>query len=135
MSGVQILNGSFVVVTWDQLCETKIENLRLAAIGDKNVGWLNVAVNDAFFVSGVEGIGELDAKFEGSVHGLRATANDLVERFSFEKFQRKKSSAVVLFDGVDGADAGVIEGRSCAGLAKKTLKAFRILQFVFGKEF
>src|SRR6202035_4018507 len=50
-----------------KLCQTEIEDLRPAARGDKNVGRLDVAVNDAFRVRGIESVGDLDAQFEHSV--------------------------------------------------------------------
>ncbi len=42
------------------LCHPKIQNLGVAALGDKNVGRLNVAVHNAFGMSGVEGVGHLN---------------------------------------------------------------------------
>ena len=46
------------------LGEAKVENFRLAALGDENVGGLDVAMDDAFGVCGVERVGDLDADFE-----------------------------------------------------------------------
>ena len=40
----------------------------MAALGNKDVGWLNVAVNDAFGVSGFERLGNLNAKSEEDAH-------------------------------------------------------------------
>src|SRR6266576_2281600 len=41
------------------LGETEVENLGLAAGGHKNIGWLDVAVDDAFGVRGVQRVGHL----------------------------------------------------------------------------
>ena len=43
-------------------CQSEVENLGVAALSDENVGWLDVAVDDAFGVSGVERVGDLDGQ-------------------------------------------------------------------------
>ena len=40
--------------------ESEIENFGVAAIGDKNVGRLDVAMDDTFGVGGVESLGDFD---------------------------------------------------------------------------
>src|SRR4029077_707285 len=42
------------------LREAKIENLRVTTLGDEDVGGFYVAMDDAFPVSGVEGVRDLD---------------------------------------------------------------------------
>ncbi len=54
------------MVLGEELGKAKIENFDGATLGDENVGGLDVAVDDAFFVGGVEGIGELDADVDGA---------------------------------------------------------------------
>ena len=48
-------------------CQAKIENLGVTAFADKNVGWLDVAMNDAFRVSGVESVSNFDSEREQSL--------------------------------------------------------------------
>src|SRR5262249_50067055 len=45
----------------NELGEAEIKNFDGPAIGDKNVSGLDIAMDDAFSVSGVEGVGELDS--------------------------------------------------------------------------
>ena len=43
-------------------CQAKIENLRVAPLGDKYVGGFDIAVNDAFRVRRVQRIGNLNGQ-------------------------------------------------------------------------
>ncbi len=54
------------MVFGEELGEAKIENFDGATLGNENVGGLDVAVDDAFFVGGVEGVGELNAHVDGT---------------------------------------------------------------------
>jgi hypothetical protein len=47
-----------------KFCQTKIENLGVTALADKNVGWVDVAMNDAFRVSGVKSVGPSTQVFD-----------------------------------------------------------------------
>ena len=47
---------------WRHFRQTEVQNLGMAALGHKNVGRLNVAVDDPFGVSCIERIGNLDGQ-------------------------------------------------------------------------
>ena len=47
-----------------ELGQAEIQNFCLAAVDEKNIGGLDVAVNDAFGVRGFEAVGDLNADFE-----------------------------------------------------------------------
>jgi hypothetical protein len=51
--------------------EAEVEDFGMAALGDENVGGFDVAMNDAFGVGSIEGIGNLDGeiKFSRSMRG------------------------------------------------------------------
>src|SRR5580704_2214745 len=55
-----------IVAIRNQFGQAEVENFDRAAIGDENIPGLDVAVNDVFFVSGVESVSELNADFDGA---------------------------------------------------------------------
>ena len=61
-SAAHRLHGSMPVAS--QLGKSEIQNLRLPAIGDEDVGRLDIAVNDALAMGYVERVGDLDADVE-----------------------------------------------------------------------
>ena len=75
------------------LGQAEIENLCLIALSDENVGGLDVAVNDAFGVSGIEGIGDLDGEVEQTIelHGLAVDC--ALEGLAFEQLHGDEVTA------------------------------------------
>jgi hypothetical protein len=58
--------------------ETEIENFDVAALGDENVGGLDVAVDDAFGVRGIEGVRDLNGDVEETIEFDRLTGDDVL---------------------------------------------------------
>jgi hypothetical protein len=92
-------------------------------------------VDDAFGVGGVEGVcnfdGEIDQRF-----GVDGTASDAVlEGLAFEELHDDEGLAVFLVNFVDGADVGMVQGRSGASFPLKTIKGLTILGEFFRKKF
>jgi len=53
----------------NRLRETEIEDLDLAATGDEDIRWLDVAMDDASFVRGIERVRDLRGKSSNSSIG------------------------------------------------------------------
>ena len=115
--------------------EAEVEDLGLTAFGNENVGGLDVAMDDALGVGGVECIGNLDAEVEDGIGFEGAPFDAMFERVAFEKLHGDEVAAVVIPDVVDGADVGMVQGRSGTGLAAKALDGLSILGGFFGEEF
>ena len=52
----------------------------MAAVGDEDIGGLDVAMNDALRVSGIERIGNFDCESEGRFGFERMAGNSLLQR-------------------------------------------------------
>ena len=62
------------------LRQTEIQNLGVAALGDEDVGGLDVAVNDAFGVGGIERVGNLDGQRQNHVQFQRTPGDAMLQR-------------------------------------------------------
>jgi len=92
--------------------EAEIENFGVAEFGDKDIGGLDVAMNDAAGVSGLEAGGDVDGNVEEFIGIERLVTQEMLESEAIEKFHGDESLAVLLTDIVNGADIRMIEGGS-----------------------
>ncbi len=102
------------------LGKTKVKNFGVAAFGDKNIGGLDVAVNDVFGVRSVERVGDFDCESQEvfDVHG--AAVDAVLERLAIEKFHGDEGVAILLADIVNRADVGMVQ---CGGGLRFTLES------------
>ena len=91
-------------------CQAKVEQLCLSAIGDENIGRLDVAMNDFFGMSRIECIGNLRPQIEHLIDFHRLSVDRVLERLSLHHLHRDERTPFVLADFVDGADVGMVEG-------------------------
>jgi hypothetical protein len=89
--------------------EAEVQNLRVAALCDENIGRLNVAVDDAVGVGGVERVGDLDGEVEQRLEFELRARDEVLERLALEKFHGDEGLAVLLADIVNGADVRVVQ--------------------------
>ena len=105
-----------------QLGQAEVEDLRLAALGDEDVGGLDVAVDDALRVRGVEGVCNLDPEIERDFERERPVVDAVLQRLAVEELHRDERLALGLADVVDRADVRVVERRGRARLALEALE-------------
>ena len=117
------------------LGEAEVEDFGVAALGDEEVGGLDVAVNDAFGVSGIERVGNFDGEVEEAVK-LHGTAGDeVLQSLTLQAFHGDKSPAVFFADVVDGADVGMVESGGGFGFAAKAAERLGIFGEIVGEKF
>src|SRR5215469_4582331 len=93
----------------------------MAAVGYKNVGGLDIAMNDPFAVGCIQSVCHLSAQRERRRDIERLSADVLTEGLALEKFHDQKGMPGGFSDIVDGADIGMVKRGRSPGLA---LKAF-----------
>ena len=108
------------------LGKAEIENLGVTALGDENIGGLNVAMNDSFTVCGFEGVGNLDAEIEQEFELEGASADAMLQSGAFEEFHGEVGLSAILTDFVNRADVWMIERGGGAGLAPEAFEGLRV---------
>ena len=68
-----------------QFRHAEIQHLDRAAPRDKQIGGLDVAMDDALRVSGIERIGDLRAKLEDFASGQRSALEAILQRLPIEQ--------------------------------------------------
>src|SRR5205814_6999021 len=106
----------------------------LSALGDENICRFYIAVDDAFFVGGIESVGKLNSDVQRACEGEGSVYQQGVKRLAFEQLHGEESPAIVLFDGVHGANSGMVQRRGGARFAQKALEGLRIAMLIFRQE-
>ena len=114
--------------------QAEVENLGVSALGDENVGGLDVAMDDAFAVRGVERVGDFDGEAEQDIHFERTAGDAMLQGQAVEILHGDEGLAVLFADVVDGADVGMVQRGSGLGFAAKALQRLAVLGDVFGEE-
>src|SRR5205085_49344 len=77
--------------------------------GHKDIGWLDVAMDDALRMRGVKGVGNFDAEVDKLVDLERAAGEAIVERLALHPLHDDERVTLMLADVVDRADVGVVQ--------------------------
>ncbi len=88
------------------LGEAEVENLYDSRGSDFDVGGLEVAMDDAFFVGGIQGVGDLRGVLRGDGEGERTLGTGAFDQLHHD---------IVGADIVNLADVGVVEGGDGSG--------------------
>src|SRR4029450_4790539 len=110
------------------LSQPEIQNLRLSAIRDEDVRWLDVPMDDPRSRSGIQGIGQLRAQFQDFV-GFKAplTRESCLECLSPEQFHHDEGLALVIADFVNRTNVGMIQSGGGTGFMLESRNPDRIL--------
>src|SRR5271155_187705 len=117
------------------LRQSEIENLRVPALRDKNIGRLDVAMNDALGVSGVERIGDVNGQRNGCFDLYRPTVNAMLQGQPVQKLHGDERASAVFGNFIDGANVGMVQRGSSAGFAAESFQRLWVLRYIVGKKF
>ena len=110
------------------LGQPKVQNLGVAALGDKYVCGLDVAVNDSLAVRGVQSIGNPNRQAQQHIGVHRLSGDAMLQRGAVQIFHGDERFAAVIVNFVDGANVRMIQ-RGCR--LRFALKAAEYLR-IFG---
>ncbi len=115
--------------------QAEIENLGVAALGDEDVGGLDVAMDDALGMRGIEAVGNFEGEGDDSFVIQRLAADLVLQGQAIQKFHGDEGLLAVFADFVDGADIGMVESGSGAGLPAKAFESLRVARHLLGQKF
>ena len=107
----------------------------MTALGNEDVGWLDVAVDDSLGVGGIQCIGDLDCQTEVTFDLDRLSCDAVLQRHSIQKLHHDERLATVFADLVNRADIGMIQGGGCPAPHAGTGPCLRILATSSGRNF
>jgi hypothetical protein len=108
-----------LVVNAEGLGEAEVENLHRARGRDLDVRGLEIAMDNAVLVRGVERVGDLTREGKGLRDGQRY-AESFGQRVALDELEHQRGHAGLLFKAVDGSDVRMVEGRERPRLALET---------------
>src|SRR5206468_5640268 len=101
---------------WTHLRQTKIQNLRVSTLGNKNVCRLNVSVNNALGMRRVQRVRDLNSEVEQPFQLERAPKSQFAERLPFHVLHGDERTTLVLADLVNRTNVGMVQSRRCPRL-------------------
>src|SRR5260370_15592583 len=111
----------------NKFCEAKIEHLRLSSLCHENIRGFDVAVDYSFGVGGIQSFGYLDPKLQRFFEWKRFPTDMTAQCFAVNELHGDESSAVLLADVIDRANARMIQGGCGSHLPEETLQRLCIL--------
>ncbi len=91
------------------LRQTEIQNLGVPAIGDEDIGRLDIAVNDALGMRRVQRIGNFNREREQHLQFKWLATDAILQRHAFEAFHGDVGCSPAVADFVDSADIRMVQ--------------------------
>ena len=117
------------------LSQTKVQNLRVSALGNKDVGGLYIAVDDPSGMSSIECVGDVNRRAEQKQSVVDGLSGDAIfQRHPVQKLHGDERFPILLTDVKDHANIGVIQRGGGLGFALKTGEGLRVPGRFFRQE-
>ena len=117
------------------LGQAEVQNLGVAARGDKDVGRLDIAMDDPGGVRGVQGVSNLHADRQQRLDVETATIGYArLQRGALQILHGDEGAAVLFADVMNRADVGMIQRRRGPGLALKAVHGLAVPSQFVGHE-
>ena len=115
------------------LGQAEVQDFGASPAGDKNVSRLDVAMNDALGVRGIQRVGDVNRKREERREIQRARGNLVFQSCAIQILHGDEGFAGILSNIVNRADVRMIQRGRGLGFAPKTFQGLPILGYVQGR--
>jgi hypothetical protein len=102
-----------------KLGQAEVENLDASILGDKKILGLQVTMNDAIFVGGVQPTSDLHGVIDCCAHRQWAPLQLLTQGLPLQKFGHDVRDAVLTAHLMDSKNIGMVQGRGRFGFLLK----------------
>ena len=106
----------------------------MTARSDEDVRGLDVAVDDAGGMRGVQRVGNLDPDVEQRIQAERAGGKPILQRRALQVLHDDERTPVLLADVMDGADVRVVQRRRRPRFTRESAQCVRIRRELVGDE-
>ena len=103
--------------------QAKVQNLRLAALSDEDIGRLDVPMDDSLRVRRVQRVRDLNRQVKQRIRLQGLTLDMLLERLAFQQLHRDERLPLALVNVVDRTNVRVIERGSGFSFTSETFQA------------
>ena len=118
-----------------KLGQPKIQQFSLALLEYKNVGRLDIPVNNAFKMRGFQTIRDLQSQVQDLLSAERSTIKNLPEVLAVEKLHGDECIARMLADVIERTNVGMVERRHRLRLSLKAVQPLWVSRKVLRQKF
>ncbi len=104
-----------------EFCYSKVHDFRLAFLGEHDVGWFDVPMDDASFVSFFKTIGHLSNNIDGLFDLKRTFGNLVFQAFPFDVGHGDEGLPFGFVDFMDSTDMRMVQSCCRLGFLDETL--------------
>src|SRR5260370_22780093 len=116
-------------------CQSEVKDFGLVPLREKDIRRLDVTMENARGMRGLEGVGKLDADIQNLLVRQGAPGNTMMECFALQEFHHDYWLALILRDLVNRADVGMVQCRGGASFALESFESKRISDHVRVEKF
>src|SRR5271167_2661183 len=117
------------------LRQPKIQYLGVTTLRDKNIGGLDISVNDPLHVSSVQRVGYFNRQRQYQLGLQRTPCDAMLQRHSVQKLHGDEGLSALIINLVNGADVWMIQSGRSLRFALESGQSLRILGYFIGQEF
>jgi hypothetical protein len=117
-----------------QLGQTEIQYFRVPSFCYEDVGWFDVAVDDAFRVGRIEPVRNLDGQIEDAFNFHRAASDAVLQRHTVQELHHDIRLTVFLTNVINRADVRVVERGGRLRFSTEPFECLMVTGQIFRKE-